>query len=81
MVTLGPIETEIRKKHLESSPLVELAAKLAEALDAGDGSVAMVKELRSILKELSPEAQWAPSVSRSPALDDLEPTRWSEKDV
>jgi hypothetical protein len=75
------IEQAIRTKYPgKDDPLIELAAKLGQVLDAGDGSVAMVKELRSILRELSPEAQWGPSVNRSPspALDELPVYRWED---
>jgi hypothetical protein len=77
---MGAIEETIRKQYPESSPLTELAYRLAQTLDLGDGSVAMVKELRSILRELSHEDQWSPSVSRSPgpALDELESVPWEE---
>jgi hypothetical protein len=46
---MGPIETAVRKEVPEGSALAEIAYKLAFTLDEGDGSVAMVRELRSIL--------------------------------
>jgi hypothetical protein len=58
MAESGPIEAEIRKAHPEGGPLVEIAAKLAQTIDIGDGSVSMVRELRSILDELGTEKRW-----------------------
>jgi hypothetical protein len=49
---IGPLERSIRDEHPDGGPLVELAARLALILDAGDGSAALAKELRAILTEL-----------------------------
>jgi hypothetical protein len=48
----GPLERSIREAHPEGGPMVELAAKLALIMDAGDGSAAVAKELRAVLTEL-----------------------------
>ena len=52
---MGPIETAVRKEVPKGSALSEIAYKLAFTLDEGDGSTAMVRELREILKELRPK--------------------------
>jgi hypothetical protein len=51
---MGPIETAVRKEVPDTGALAEIAYKLAFSLDNGDGSVAMVKELRTLLAELRP---------------------------
>jgi hypothetical protein len=49
---MSTIEQAIRERYPEGGPEVELAAKLAFIMDAGDGSAAIAKELRLVLAEL-----------------------------
>jgi hypothetical protein len=56
---MGPIETAVRKEVPEGSALAEIAYKLAFTIDEGDGSTAMVRELREILAELRQQKPWA----------------------
>jgi hypothetical protein len=56
---MGPIETKVRAEVKAGSALAEIAYKLAFTIDEGEGSVAMVRELREILKELGTKKPWA----------------------
>ena len=53
------IEESIRAKWPNSDdPMVELAAKIAQTLDAGDGNAALIRELKEVLLQLRTGGSW-----------------------
>jgi hypothetical protein len=72
--SMGPIEQAARKEIPEGSAIAEIAYKLAFSLDEGDGSVAMAKELRSILAE---ERQRKPSDNKAYRMQKLQEAKWA----
>jgi hypothetical protein len=67
---MGPIEERVREEVKQDSALAEIAYKLAFTIDEGDGSVAMVKELRNSLRDLNVEKRWSPAVGRRSSIED-----------
>jgi hypothetical protein len=67
---MGPIEEAVRKEIPEGSAVSEIAYKLAFSLDEGQGSVAMARELRTILAEHKPKPRYSSGVARMKLIND-----------